>query len=198
MVVSDFDATCEELTRTSHLAWSPEIRAEIPVWTRDLGEVATFAFRAVYSVMAPHIEVIQAIPGTFMTAVPGRPLHHVGYWSDNLAAESEWLERQGLPRVACAMNDGAMYGFAYHVTRDGFLQELVDRRAFPDWDGFLERKTIFTSAVLSEPRSGEIRATGVLAGEIGLESICETRRFCPTGRHAASRSRGDHRLVGWA
>ena len=147
IVVKDFEATCAQLGRTSGVEWSPTISTEVPIWTPDAG-IRALQFRAAYSIAAPHLEIVQSIGGTIMAETPGRPLHHLGYWSDDLAADSERLERQGLPRVMCAVADGKMFGFAYHVTPDGLYQELVDRRAFPDWQGFLTGKFKFESKVL--------------------------------------------------
>ena len=143
MVVPDFDAACAELGRSANLTWSPELVVDCPVWSARSGKVEIFAVRAIYSIEAPHMEVIRAIPDTIMEYIPGRPLHHVGYWADDLLKDSAALEEQGFPRVACAMVDGQMFGYAYHATRDGLLLELVDRAAFPDWEGFLHGRVKF-------------------------------------------------------
>ena len=67
----------------------------------------------------------------------GRPLHHLGYWVDDLAEVSAQLEEQGCPKVACAMSNGRMFGMAYHEMPDGMYVELVARTSFPDWPAFL-------------------------------------------------------------
>jgi hypothetical protein len=141
MVVEDVDRSMQELTGLCDLRWSPRIDTEVPIWTPD-GGVQAMRFEAVYSVESPHLELIAAKPGT-MWGNDSRPIHHFGYWADDLVAESAELEKHGLSRVAGAMVDGTLFGFAYHATRDGLLVELVDRSAFPDWEGFLNGDRAF-------------------------------------------------------
>jgi hypothetical protein len=141
IIVPDVDASAAELTRIAGLTWSPKLDVEAPLWTRDRG-VQMRRMVAMYSVEAPHLELVTAVPGTLWDLTP-RAIHHLGYWSDDLVSESDALEARGLPRVAGAMNDGQLYGFAYHETSDGLLLELVDRAVFPDWDGFLRGEVVF-------------------------------------------------------
>ena len=141
IIVPDVDASAAELTRIAGLTWSPKIDVEVPLWTPGEG-VQMRRMVAVYSVEAPHMELVTALQGTLWDLTP-RAIHHFGYWSDDLVAESAALEAQGLPRVAGAMNGDQLYGFAYHETRDGLLVELVDRAVFPDWEGFLRGETVF-------------------------------------------------------
>jgi hypothetical protein len=141
MVVEDIDGSMQELTGLFGLRWSPRIDTEVPIWSPD-GGVEPMRFEAVYSVESPHLELIAAVPGTIWGA-GSRPIHHFGYWADDLVAESAELEKHGLSCVAGAMVDGVLFGFAYHATRDGLLVELVDRSAFPDWEGFLNGDIAF-------------------------------------------------------
>jgi len=136
IIVDDFDETLERLSRQMGVTWSPRIEVPVPVWTRTHGMI-DFVSCAAYSQQQPCIEIVRSLPGTMWTAVPGRPLHHLGYWVDDLAATSAELERQGCPKIACAMADGVMFGMAYHEMPDGMLVELVDRKSFPDWPAFL-------------------------------------------------------------
>ncbi|MGE0386670.1 MAG: VOC family protein [Gammaproteobacteria bacterium] len=138
MVVKDFDATCARLARESGVTFSPVINKTLPVWTRRAGEIRMLSPRAVYTVQQPSLEIIQEMPGTLWEAVPGRPLHHMGFWTTDIQADSAALERGGMPLVAALMVDGRMRGYCYHESSDGLLIELVDKVAFPDWKGFLE------------------------------------------------------------
>ena len=149
IVVADIDASAAELTAIAGLTWSPRLETEVPIWAPG-GTVTMRRMSAVYSVEAPHLELITDVPGSLWT-VSDRPVHHFGYWSDDLRGESAELERRGLPRVAAAVAGGEFYGFSYHTTRDGLLIELVDRNVFPDWEGFLRGRTAFAgrSAVTS-------------------------------------------------
>src|SRR5215207_4781468 len=141
MVVEDIDRSMQELTGLFGLHWSSRIDTEVPIWSHD-GGVQPMRFEAVYSVESPHLELIAAVPGT-MWGDGSRPIHHFGYWADDLVVESAELEKHGLSRVAGAMVDGVLFAFAYHATRDGLLVELVDRSVFPDWEGFLNGDIAF-------------------------------------------------------
>lgn len=76
------------------------------------------------------------MPGTIF-AVSDRPLHHIGYWTDDLTGESAALEEQGMPLVAGAEVGGSLFGMAFHRISTGLYIELVDRARFQDWEGFL-------------------------------------------------------------
>jgi Glyoxalase/Bleomycin resistance protein/Dioxygenase superfamily len=143
MVVKDFDAAVARLGAQMGLSWSPEIRTVIQMWTRDQG-VRQFQVRAVYSVEAPHVEIIRETPGSVMRHVEGRPLHHLGYWTNDLHGESAALEKAGYPRVMYAVHEtGQMYGVVYHEMPGGLLLELVGRDQFADWNGFLTGRIQF-------------------------------------------------------
>lgn len=139
IIVDDFDATLDRMSKEMGLAWTPRIEVSLPIWTRDTGLI-DFVSCAVYSRQEPCIEIVQSLPGTIWTAVAGRPLHHLGYWVDDLASASVELEDQGCPKVACAMSNGEMFGMAYHEMPDGMFVELVDRTSFADWPAFLAGK----------------------------------------------------------
>ena len=99
-------------------------------------EVRIATTHSVYSREFPHLELETEVPGTVFT-VSDRPLHHIGYWTDDLTGESAALEEQGMPLVAGAEVGGSLYGMAFHRTSTGLYIELVDRARFPDWEGFL-------------------------------------------------------------
>lgn len=146
IVVEDFDAACASYGATLGLQWSPVIETRMEVWVHGKGLI-TLDFKAVYSVRGPHIEIVKAIPGTPIALRPGSPLHHLGYWSDDVTADSARLSAAGNPLVIAPMHEGKPVGMAYHQLADGTLVELVDRAAFPDWQGFLNGQLRFESAV---------------------------------------------------
>jgi catechol 2,3-dioxygenase-like lactoylglutathione lyase family enzyme len=107
------------------------------MWQAGVG-ATTVELRFAYSLDAPHLELIQAVPGTTWTVVPGRALHHLGYWVDDLAATCRALEEQGLPLELCGGDDpAAPTRFGYHLGPDGLRIEVVDRAVIPDWPAFL-------------------------------------------------------------
>jgi hypothetical protein len=131
IIATDPDATRAELTGLLGYRWSAEMAAPITV-TLPTGEAPvdiTVDIRCAYSVTEPRVEVVQAIPGTFWT--PSAGIHHLGYWSDDVAADAADLEERGWQREVARTNpDGALF-FTFHVNAAGLRVELVDRRAKP-------------------------------------------------------------------
>ena len=47
-----------------------------------------------------HIELIEAAPGTIWDLGTGAAIHHVGLWTDDVAAEAQRLIASGMPVIA--------------------------------------------------------------------------------------------------
>jgi catechol 2,3-dioxygenase-like lactoylglutathione lyase family enzyme len=138
LVVDDVAAAAERLTAAMGYQWTKPVDAMLSVTTAH-GD-ADVPFRFVYSVDAPHLELIQEVPGTIWTAPPGGAAHHLGYWVDDLAAAAAELERTGY-RLEARPSGGALTTFAYYTDPGGVRVEIVDRALFPDWPGFLKSMT---------------------------------------------------------
>jgi Glyoxalase/Bleomycin resistance protein/Dioxygenase superfamily len=137
VVVQDLDAAIGELTALGGYRWTAPADYPFTVWT-PAGET-TVIFRFVYSIDAPHLELVQHIPGTVWTPAPGNAVHHLGYFVDDLQGSSEALADAGLPIEACGSVDGKHPSvFAYHKGADGIRIELVDHSVFGDFDAFLQ------------------------------------------------------------
>ena len=139
IVVEDFEGEMDRMSRDMGLTWSPLIQVPVPVWTRDYGMLQLQSC-AVYSQQQPCIELVKAVPNSPWVPLEGRPLHHLGYWTDDLDAASSALEANGCAKILCAYADGRMFGMAYHEMRNGMYVELVDRNSFADWPAFLAGK----------------------------------------------------------
>jgi catechol 2,3-dioxygenase-like lactoylglutathione lyase family enzyme len=135
LVVDDMVAAAERLTAAMGYQWTKPVEAMLSVTTAD-GDVEV-PFRFVYSVNAPHLELIQEVPGTIWTAPPGGAAHHLGYWVDDLATAAAQLERNGYQLEARPSGD-TLTTFAYFTDPGGVRIEIVDRALFPDWPGFLK------------------------------------------------------------
>ncbi|MGH2651754.1 MAG: VOC family protein, partial [Actinomycetota bacterium] len=96
---------------------------------------AVLDLRFAYSTTTPRLEIIQSIPGTLWVPAADSGVHHLGYWSDDVAADAATLEQRGFTtEVLGARPDGTVY-WAYHrrpgqprielVTRD--LQPTLER-----------------------------------------------------------------------
>lgn len=126
IVVDDVEATLAELTALFGYEWGDEIGAPTSVLL-PTGPVE-LDFRCVYSRTTPRLEIIRSIPGTIWVPVEGSGLHHLGYWSDDVSADSRELEGRGLVAEAVGTSpDGTPY-WAYHRGPTGPRIELLSRQ----------------------------------------------------------------------
>jgi hypothetical protein len=129
VVVNDVEAALTELSAMFGYQWCDELGG--PIQVRLPAGDAVLNLRCVYSRSSPRLEIVGHIPGTVWEPAPGSGIHHVGYWSDDVAADSAELERHGY--VAEATSDGAdgVPLFGYYRSATGFRIELVSRIAQP-------------------------------------------------------------------
>ena len=138
IVVQDFDAALVELGDNLGLEWASVQRRTFEV--RQPNGIVEADFRVTYSITGPpHFEVIEATPGTIW-AFAGGGVHHLGYWSDDLAGDSERLTAAGYVWEGTYHNpdlDGP-FGFTYHtLPSTGLRVELVDRGRKPAFDQWM-------------------------------------------------------------
>ena len=136
IVATDFEATCDELAAVCGLNWAKPMRRQFEICQGD--EVKEVNFRLTYSIEGPpHYEVLEASPGTVWDPAFAGGVHHLGFWSDDLAGDIARLEAAGYPvGVTAATPDGKPAGFAYHRLHSGLWLELVDsarRTAYEGW-----------------------------------------------------------------
>src|SRR4051794_9348790 len=121
-------AALAQLTDVAGYQWGAmfegAVRVTLPAGDRDL------QFRFVYSRNAPHLEVIQAIPDTLWVPVDGSGIHHLGYWSDDLIADTATLQGRGYVTEAVGNLDSKPR-FSFHRAATGPRIELVDRELQP-------------------------------------------------------------------
>jgi Glyoxalase/Bleomycin resistance protein/Dioxygenase superfamily len=129
VIVDDFKSARAELTTLFGYEWCEPIAVSTPVALPE-GDTVVDLFFA-YSVSTPRVELIQSVPGTLWTPVPGSGIHHLGYWSDDVAADSARLADEGyLAEATGTRPDGAPY-WAYHCRPDRVRIEIVDRQIQP-------------------------------------------------------------------
>jgi len=121
IIVPDLDAAMARLSALAGYRWITPMSYTLPFRTTSGTQEVTSTF--VYSVQAPHVELIKEVPGTAWTAAPGNAIHHLGYWTDDTAGPSS------KPGLAL---------FAYYVDAAGTRIEIVDRALFPDFPAFLQ------------------------------------------------------------
>lgn len=135
LIVTDIDAAAQHLTAAGGYQWTNPVEYSLSVTTADGDYEVPFKF--VYSVEAPHLELVQEVPGTIWTASTGGAVHHLGYWVDDIAAAAGVLERAGYRQEARPAGE-AVSAFAYYLDPLGVRIEIVDRALFSDWPGFLK------------------------------------------------------------
>jgi hypothetical protein len=137
IVVPDLEAAMARLTALAGYRWITPLSYTLPF--RTTAGVSELTSTIVYSVQSPHIELVQEVPGTPWTAAPGNAVHHVGYFSDNLADTARALESNGFSFEMTGEVPGAEFGmFAYYIDAFGTRIEIVDRALFPDFTAFVE------------------------------------------------------------
>ncbi len=136
LVVPDIDRAVAETSRSLDVEFTPV--QESPLKLRTPNGIEEFDLRFVYSLgSAPHLELIQAVPGTYYDPKGGGYIRHVGMWVNDLPSASKELAARGLPLEAAGMNgDVEPYAFVFHANEWGLRVELVDsgqREYFETW-----------------------------------------------------------------
>jgi Glyoxalase/Bleomycin resistance protein/Dioxygenase superfamily len=136
IVVSDLDAAMGRLSALAGYRWINPLTYTLPFRTATGTRELTSTF--VYSLQAPHVELIQEVPGSPWAAAPGNAVHHLGYFTDSLAEAARMLEDNGFAFEATAdVSPPDLALFAYYVDEFGTRIEIVDRALFPDFPAFL-------------------------------------------------------------
>lgn len=136
LIVPDLERAIAETTRSLGAEFTPV--QESPLQLRTPNGIERFDLRFVYSLgEAPHLELIQAVPGTYYDPRGNGYMRHIGMWVDDLASASKALAGRGLPLEAAGMNDDVEpYAFVFHANEWGLRVELVDsaqRQYFETW-----------------------------------------------------------------
>jgi Glyoxalase/Bleomycin resistance protein/Dioxygenase superfamily len=95
--------------------------------------------RYAYSTQPAHVELIESVPGTLWDFDDPDRCHHLGVWTDDVAAESDRLAAMGMPATWWGQDEDTGHRFfSFHRTPFGFYIELVDSVAkpfYPSWFG---------------------------------------------------------------
>ncbi|MEU6352552.1 VOC family protein [Streptomyces sp. NPDC047072] len=133
IVVYDLAAAAAELSETFGYQWCEEITAPARVGLSEGERVLDLT--SVYSMSTPRVELVLAVPGTLWQPADSG-VHHLGYWSDDVAADSAELARRGHALEAEGRRpDGTAY-WAFHHGGGGPRVELVARALQPALEKF--------------------------------------------------------------
>jgi hypothetical protein len=136
IIVPDLDAAMARLSALAGYRWITPLSYTLPFRTATGSRELTSTI--VYSVQSPHVELLQEVPGSPWTAAPGNSVHHLGYFTDNLADTAQMLEHNGFTFEMTADVPGQDLAlFAYYVDAFGTRIEIVDRALFPDFPAFV-------------------------------------------------------------
>jgi hypothetical protein len=142
VVVDDLDAALAELSELFGYRWCSVISVPTPVSLPTGDEVLEFTFA--YSASVPRLEVIRAMPGTLWEPAADSGIHHLGYWSDDVAADSAELLRRGFATEATGRRpDGEPY-WSFHRSASGPRIELVSRSVQEGLEGYWATGAIAT------------------------------------------------------
>ncbi len=137
IVVPDLDAAMARLSALAGYRWIKPMSYTLPF--RTAAGVRELTSTIVYSLQSPHVELVQEVPGSPWTAAPGNAIHHLGYFSDNLAESARALEANGFTLEMTADTPGSDLAlFAYYTDASGTRIEIVDHGLFPDFPAFLQ------------------------------------------------------------
>jgi hypothetical protein len=136
VLVPDIEAAMGRMTAVAGYTWTTIQSAELPIRTASGDRVLRMQFA--YSMEAPHIELVQEIPGTPWTAAPNVATHHLGYFCDDLEGTMAKLEEAGFVREATALIEGKPSIFAFHLGPSGERIEVVDRQVIGDFEANLK------------------------------------------------------------
>ncbi|ADP83370.1 VOC family protein [Pseudofrankia inefficax] len=137
IIVEDFESELKRLTELFGYEWCDELVADtnVRIHTADGPVEKTITNRFTYSVNEPRLEIIRPIPGTVWTP-SNSGAHHLGYWSDDVVADSAALVALGMPlEVEGVGPDGLPY-WTYHRGTQGPRVELVSSAIKPGLEGY--------------------------------------------------------------
>jgi hypothetical protein len=134
IVVDDLQSALAELSAVFGYEWCDDVNVPTLV-TLSTGEQVV-DMRFAYSKTTPRLEVIQSTRGALWEPTTGSVIHHLGYWSDDVAADSDKLTQRGFAIEAVGRRpDGAM-NFAFHSSVAGARIELVSRTVQPAFEHY--------------------------------------------------------------
>ncbi|MGQ0826716.1 MAG: VOC family protein [Actinomycetota bacterium] len=139
IVVPDLDAGRARFTELLGIEWGPVIDTDIEI--RDAnGRDRVVPNRMCYSTSPPYLELIQEVAGTPWVCNEHSNLHHIGYYSGALAADSGRLRATACPLEAMdGHGSRTPECFTYHRDPLGVRIELVNAEMREGMEGFLMR-----------------------------------------------------------
>ncbi len=137
IVVADLGAAQAQLSDQIGVRWGPVLHFDANELRDATGEDIVLPITFCYSVEEPHLELIQELPGSVWVRNDQSNLHHIGFWSGDLPADSERLAGSACPMQLCGRSGTvAPATFAYHRNDLGVRIEIVDAALRPTMESF--------------------------------------------------------------
>jgi hypothetical protein len=126
IVVEDVEAARVALGEQFGVTWGPVLHLDAIDLRDGDGRDIALPSTICYSADEPRLELIQEVPGSVWVRNEFSNLHHIGFWCDELVADSARLRDLGCPlQLAGRAGDQAPASFAYHGHELGIRVELV-------------------------------------------------------------------------
>jgi catechol 2,3-dioxygenase-like lactoylglutathione lyase family enzyme len=128
IVVADLRAARARFSERLGLTWGPIVHMDRVEYRAADGSDVLLPTTICYSTAQPCLELIEEVPGTVWARNEHSNLHHIGFWTDDLTADSAALTEIGCPlQLAGRAGPVAPATFAYHRDDEiGVRIELVD------------------------------------------------------------------------
>jgi hypothetical protein len=135
--VPNLDEAMAELGNGLGATWCSVQESNQTVWLPDVG-MTTIPLRFTYSTEGPlHLELLEGAAGSIWDGRAHPGLHHVGVWSDDIAADTRALLASGWKLLMAQNEPDKNFGvFTYLQPPSGLIVELVwsaIRPIFENW-----------------------------------------------------------------
>ncbi|MCU1458453.1 MAG: hypothetical protein JWL73_2545 [Actinomycetia bacterium] len=138
IVVPDLEAAQARLSALLGVTWGPVMDIEAVEFRDADGNDLSLPNKLCYSTTAPHIELVEEVPGSVWECNEHSNLHHIGYWTDSLESDSARLTESVCPLQICGRTGvHAPEMFSYHRDPLGVRIELVDAALRPTMESFM-------------------------------------------------------------
>jgi hypothetical protein len=144
IVVADMDEAKRSLSESLGIEWLPTRFSSCPVADDEGARIVPLKMS--YSASPPFIELIEEVPGTVWVTNEHSNLHHIGFWSSDLAGDLPSLVSSGCPIeiVGFTKEQRSPARYSYHTHPLGVRIEIVDTGS----------RQILQSALESHPKQG--------------------------------------------
>jgi len=138
IVVPDIEAAKARFADLLGVVWGPVMEVDAFDVRDGEGNDLTLPNKLCYSTVAPYLELVEEVPGTVWECNEHSNLHHIGFWADDLVAESARFSESQCPLQLCGLaGTDAPVSFSYHRDPLGVRVELVDTALRPMMEEFM-------------------------------------------------------------